>query len=269
VAAIALISLGYTLFVILLASEGRRRTRLETEMGIARRIQDALLPAGGLHAGWCDVNGATVPAEEVGGDYFDYLELPDGRITVVVADVAGHGVGAGILSAMTKSSFRSLVAADPSPVRLLGELNRTLCQLVQRNYFVTMAYMVIDPRTRTARIATAGHPPVLHFRGGEPAPAPVRTPSMALGMKGTATFAEAAVAWAPGDLFLFYTDGVLEARDRRGGEYGGERLRESVANARARNSGELPGAVIASLRAHTSSSGFADDVTVVSVQLRP
>jgi hypothetical protein len=263
IGAIALISLGYTLFVILLASEGRRRTRLETEMGIARGIQNSLLPAAGLSTPWCNVAGMTLPATEVGGDYFDYLELSDGRVAVVVADVAGHGVGAGILSAMTKSSFRTLVAADPLPLPLLRELNRTLCQLVQRNYFVTMAYMLLDPAKRTARIATAGHPPVLHFRGEEVTR--VRTPSMGLGMNKSALFAEEEISWNPGDSFLFYTDGVLEARDAHGEEYGEGRLRESIKKARARNSGELPGALVASLREHAST--FADDVTLVSVTL--
>jgi hypothetical protein len=267
VAAIALLSCGYAFFVVLLVSEGRRRTRLETEMRIARRIQETLVPAAGLRVEWCDISGRTVPATEVGGDYFDYLELPDGRVAAVLADVAGHGVGAGILSAMTKSAFRSLVAADPSPVRLLGELNRALCQLVERNMFVTMAYMVIDPRTSTAQVATAGHPPVLHFRADDGVPAELRTPSMALGMIRATAFSGMTIAWAPGDVFLFYTDGVLEARDSDGGEYGGERLREAVRDAGARGESDVPGAVIASLRAFTSVRNFADDVTVVSVRL--
>ena len=105
-----------------------------------------------------------------------------------MADVAGHGVGAGILAAMTKSAFRALITHDPEPATMLGHLNRTPDQLVERNMFVTMAYVLIDHRSERAQIATAGHPAVLQVRGDAHDWEEKRTPSLALGMDRLAVF---------------------------------------------------------------------------------
>ncbi|HEX7572218.1 MAG TPA: SpoIIE family protein phosphatase, partial [Bacteroidota bacterium] len=196
---IVLLSLGYVMFIVLLTSEGRLRARLEAEMSIARRIQQTLIPSSGLATGRAEAAGMTVPASEVGGDYFDFLELPDGRLAVFAADVAGHGVGAGILGAMTKSAFRAHIVHDPSPASMLRFLNATLAGLVERKMFITAAYLLLDAAHGSARIATAGHPALLrvdvHGSIDE-----MRTPSLALGMDRNATFTELDIPCASGDV---------------------------------------------------------------------
>ena len=105
VIAIFLLSAGYTLFLRVVGEETKKRGRLETEVAVARRIQQSLQPSAAFKTDWCEAAGITVPATEVGGDYFDMIKISDDEAVIAIADVSGHGVGAGILSAMTKSAF--------------------------------------------------------------------------------------------------------------------------------------------------------------------
>ena len=159
--AIALIASGYAMFIRVISKELEQRTRLETEVSIAREIQQSLLPLTTHETGYAEVSGATVPATEVGGDFFDIVELSGPEVAVAIADVAGHGVGAGILAAMTKSAFRSQLQNNRVPVDALQNLNRTILEVSTAKLFVDVAYLLIDPSTGIMRYATAGHPPIL------------------------------------------------------------------------------------------------------------
>jgi serine phosphatase RsbU (regulator of sigma subunit) len=264
---IVLLSLGYVMFIVLLTSEGRQRARLEAEMSIARRIQQTLIPSLGLVTGRAEAAGMTVPASEVGGDYFDFLELADGRLAVFAADVAGHGVGAGILGAMTKSAFRAHIVHDPSPASILRFLNATLAGLVERKMFITAAYLLLDAAHGSARIATAGHPALLrvdvHGSIDE-----MRTPSLALGMDRNATFTELNIPCASGDVFLLYTDGVVESAPGTGGEqFGPERLKAMLAGNRELAPAHLCEALLKGAGSFRGKSAVVDDVTVVAVRV--
>ena len=261
-----LLSLGYVTFIILLSSEGRQRARLEAEMSIARGIQESLIPAAGVLTGSAEAAGMTVPASEVGGDYFDFLELPDGRIAVFAADVAGHGVGAGILGAMTKSAFRAHIVHDPSPASMLTFLNGTLSRLVERKMFITAAYLLLDAPRGSARVATAGHPALLHADTGGRI-SEMRTPSMALGMDRNATFTEVIVPCAPGDLFLLYTDGVVESTSREGEQLGMERLKSMLGGVRDLAPVQLCEELVKGAESFRGKNAAMDDVTVVAVRL--
>ena len=261
-----LLSLGYVMFIILLSNEGRQRVRLEAEMSIARGIQESLIPATGILTGTAEAAGVTIPASEVGGDYFDFLELPDGRVAVFAADVAGHGVGAGILGAMTKSAFRAHIVHDPSPAPMLTFLNGTLSRLVEKKMFITAAYLLVDASGRSARVATAGHPALLRADTGGRI-SEMRTPSMALGMDSHATFTEIDVPCAPGDLFLLYTDGVVESTSPDGEQLGTERLKSMLGGVRDLAPGELCESIVKAAEAFRRKSAAADDVTVVAVRL--
>jgi serine phosphatase RsbU (regulator of sigma subunit) len=263
---IVLLSLGYVMFIVLLTNEGRQRVRLQAEMSIARRIQQTLIPSSGLATGRAEAAGMTVPASEVGGDYFDFLELPDGRLGVFAADVAGHGVGAGILGAMTKSAFRAHMVHDPSPASMLGFLNRTLAGLVERKMFITAAYLLLDAAHGSARIATAGHPPLLRVdaRGSIDE---MRTPSLALGMDRNAIFTELDIPCARGDVFLLYTDGVVESASGAGEQFGPERLKAMLAGCRELAPADMCEALLKGAASFRGKSSVVDDVTVVAVRV--
>jgi hypothetical protein len=263
---IVLLSLGYIMFIVLLTNEGRHRLRLEAEMTIARRIQVSLIPSAAITAGRAMAAGITIPASEVGGDYFDFLELPDGRLAVFTADVAGHGVGAGILGAMTKSAFRAHIVHDPSPASMLGFLNVTLAGLVERKMFITAVYILLDAAQSSARIATAGHPPLLRVdRNGSIDE--MRTPSTALGMDRNAAFTELTVRCAPGDVFLLYTDGLVETASGSGEQFGSERLKEVLTRCRTFAPGALCEALTGEADSFRGRKSVLDDVTVVAVKV--
>jgi serine phosphatase RsbU (regulator of sigma subunit) len=266
VGGIVLLSLGYVMFILLLSNEGRQRVRLQAEMSIARGIQETLIPASGLVTGRAEAAGITVPASEVGGDYFDFLELPDGRLAVFAADVAGHGVGAGILGAMTKSAFRAHIVHHPSPASMLTSLNATLAQLVERKMFITAAYLLLDAAQGSARIATAGHPALLRA-DGRGSIDEFRTPSMALGMDRNATFTELQIRCAPGDLFLLYTDGIVESASETGEQFGSERLKAMLTGNRELAPAHLCEALVKGVESFRGRRSVVDDVTVVAVRL--
>ncbi len=263
---IVLLSLGYVMFIVLLSSEGRQRARLQAEMSIARRIQLSLLPAGSITAGRAQAAGITVPASEVGGDYFDFLELDDGRLAVFAADVAGHGVGAGILGAMTKSAFRAHIVHDPAPAAMLTFLNTTLAGLVERKMFITAAYILLGHDRSSALVATAGHPPVLRIDGRGTIDE-VRTPSMALGMDRSSVFTERRVSCSPGDVFLLYTDGVVESSSGSGELFGAERLKAALKGSRDFSPARLCEALADEAGSFRGKRSVVDDLTVVAVKI--
>jgi sigma-B regulation protein RsbU (phosphoserine phosphatase) len=166
----------------------------------------------------------------VGGDYYDAVNLPDGKIALAIADVAGHGVGAGILSAMTKSAFHSQLLHDPSAAGVLTNLNATIFALSDAKMFVTFAYVLIDPAHHTTEVATAGHPPVLIRRATSGNVEQFRSLTLGLGIREVTPFTSDSVHINEGDLILLYTDGVTEAMNSKGEQFGLERLVEVLSS---------------------------------------
>jgi serine phosphatase RsbU (regulator of sigma subunit) len=264
VLAIALLVAGYIMFIRVMRAEVQQRSRLETEVRIAREIQESLLPAAALDTPWCAAAGNALPATEVGGDFFDIIPLPGDAVAFAIADVTGHGVGAGILGAMTKSALRSQLVHGADPRDVLANVNATLAQLSDQKTFVTFAYVLVDRPSGTVRYGTAGHPPVLLVRGA--ASEPLRTVNLALGMRADAGFATASFAYQPGDRLVLYTDGILEAANSRGEEFGADRLRRCVEQGPAEPR-ELCAALLKELSGFAGTPSFQDDVSVLAIRL--
>ncbi|RIK73124.1 hypothetical protein DCC62_18055, partial [candidate division KSB1 bacterium] len=119
------IAAGYGMFIYVFGKEVDKRARLEAEINLAQNIQKSLLPSSPMETAWCEVAGLSAPATEIGGDYFDIIPLSQNEVMVVIGDVAGHGIGAGILAAMTKSALRSQIEHEFSPRQVLENLNKT------------------------------------------------------------------------------------------------------------------------------------------------
>ncbi len=264
--AMALVAAGYAMFLRVIGKELEQRTRLETEVTIARDIQRSLLPDSVTRLSWCTAAGLTIPATEVGGDYFDIVKLAEGSLAIVIADVTGHGAGAGILSAMTKSALHLQLSHDPSPEKVLESLNRTLYDLSDEKTFVTFAYVLLDSTGRRAQIATAGHPPVLHVHAAANRVVPLRTASPALGMRADSAYAHIDASWEPGDSFVLFTDGVVEAENGRNAEFGIDRLSQALI-VKAADAEERCLQIVQSLRTFTGGDEFQDDVSIVTAEL--
>jgi serine phosphatase RsbU (regulator of sigma subunit) len=229
---IGMIVLGYILFVRAFGREMEKRAEMESELKVAHRIQESLLPPRErkIH-GW-HLFGTVRPASTVAGDYFDYIELPDGRLGVLVADASDHGVAAGLLMAMLKSQLSSLAAGDEDPQALFQRLNRSVCRLAPKHTFVTAAFVILPTnnsavsRQSQVEIVTVGHPPVLHYGAATKAVEEIRTPVPALGLNENLAVDSVKCAVETGDLLLLYTDGLFEQFDAKNSEWGMENVKK-------------------------------------------
>jgi sigma-B regulation protein RsbU (phosphoserine phosphatase) len=247
------------------------RLRIGEEFEVARRVPSSLLPARAPFVPGLDVAGVCVPANEVGGDYFDYFELSGGRLGVAVGDVSGKGVGAAIYMTLTKSYMVTQTLGDTGPVGVLTRVNEHLRRNLSRGTFVTMVYAVIDADRGRLEYTRAGHnPPLLVRAGGEGDF--LTAPGVALGATGRSTFEAVtrveAVDIEPGDLVVFYTDGVTEAMDLRGEEYGEERLVDRMRRVAASpaSAAEAVDALLRDVRAFAGRAPQHDDITIVAIR---
>jgi sigma-B regulation protein RsbU (phosphoserine phosphatase) len=213
--------------------EQDEKRRLEQELQIARDIQMSLLPQGALRAPGMSVAAFCAPAREVGGDYYDFLSLADGRVGLLIADVSGKGTSAALYMAELKGLMLSLTRIHSSPRALLIEANEIIKYHLDSRSFITMTYAVIDRAAGTLTCARAGHTPFMRItRSGEGAAiVDVLAPDgMVLGLnldrgeRFAHCLEELTLPIAGGDMFFFFTDGVSEAMDPEGACFGETRL---------------------------------------------
>lgn len=202
--------LGLAGMTLLLALELVDRLRVRDELEVARALQRDLLPdRAPAIEGWSVAHSART-ANEIGGDYYDFIPLEDGRMAIAVGDASGHGIGAGLLMAIASATFETALDIDPDPVRALRQLNRVLYRTGGRRAFMTFFYGLLDPATGDLEYAIAGHPFPLLVRP-ERDPEEVGRGGLPLGLRAEVEIASGHVNLAPGDLLVIYTDGLPEA----------------------------------------------------------
>ena len=213
-----------------LEQERIERERVEHELRVARTIQHAALPALVPNlAGW-QITPSYQPAREVGGDFYDFLEIEDEHLGLVVGDATGKGVPAALVMSTTSGMLRAVSqGSDPfSPGDVLARVNEALSARMPANMFVTCFYAILDPESGTLRYANAGHDlPYLHRRGG--AAEELRARGMPLGLMSEMSYEEGEASLGEGDSVLFYSDGLVEAHDPEGEMFGFPRLRALLA----------------------------------------
>lgn len=211
--------------------EQDEKRRLEQELQIARDIQMSLLPHGALKAPGMSVAALCAPAREVGGDYYDFLPLADGRVGLLIADVSGKGASAALYMAELKGLMLSLSRIHTSPRALLIEANEIIAHHLDSRSFITMTYAVVDRAAGTLTCARAGHTPLMRIVADGARRVDVMAPDgMVLGLnldrgeRFERCLEELTLPIATGDLFFFFTDGVSEAMDADGSCFGESRL---------------------------------------------
>jgi sigma-B regulation protein RsbU (phosphoserine phosphatase) len=211
-----------TLLFALLMIELRDKLALKGDLEIARQIQFGLLPFKPFHRDSTAIHVKMRPANTVGGDYFDIIELGDGRIAIAMGDVAGKGIPAALLMALLQGSLRTLLSAGLRGGELMRTLNTHLQANIPSNRLITLFYSEYDPATGALRYVNGGHnaPFLLRAAGTERLPAT----GMALGVLPDAVFEERETALGPGERLFLFTDGITEAFDPQDQEYGEERL---------------------------------------------
>ena len=223
-------TMGWKLRGQRLEQERIERELVEQELRVARTIQQTSLPkVVPTLEGW-QITPYYRPAREVGGDFYDFFELEEGRVGVVVGDATGKGIPAALVVSATSSMLRAVAQAlgSSSPGEVLAQVNETLFARIPANMFVTSFYAILDPKNGSLRYANAGHdPPYLHRKGDAEE---LRARGMPLGLMPQMSYEEGEASLGEGNFVLFYSDGLVEAHNPNGEMFGFPRLRRLVAD---------------------------------------
>lgn len=253
------------------ALQRAERERLMAEFGVARTAQQHMLPDVPPRVSGYDITGTCRPAREVGGDLYDFLVLPNERIGIVVADVSGKGVPAALYMTLTKGLLASIAENESDPAAIVREVNRHLYEVCRRKVFVTMLLGVLDPATNTFTYARAGHNPGIWRRTSEQASTLLRAAGLGLGLSGSKIFDRSlrseTIKIERGDAVLLYSDGITEAMNAQGEEYGEERLLDAIARTDGLGAAATQEAVLADVGAFLGETSPQDDITLVVVRV--
>ncbi len=250
---------------LLVLMEVADRLSLKGDLEIARDIQLAMLP-GGLHqAGDTVVCGVTRPANTVGGDFYDILDRPDGRIVIALGDVAGKGSPAALLMALLLAMLRTLVDEGLEASRLLERLNVQVARHSPASRFITLFYGLYDPRDGALQYVNAGHlPPILRRADGtfEHIESPGKG-GLALGMFEGATYDTHAATIRPGDALVLFSDGITEAENTSGRPFDESGLETVIDREASRDPEALGRAILVAVEAHAGDARLVDDLTAL------
>ena len=240
--------------------ETMEKAKMEQEMRIAADIQQALLPKGGRIGEFFRLAAASLPCRSIGGDFYDYVDLPGGGFGFALGDVAGKGPPAALLSAMMQGIFAAQAAASDTPRQTIARVNLALYRRGIESRFVTLMYGTLEPDGRLT-YCNAGHNPPLVI--GKSGVRKLETGGPIVGLFEDATFEEETVSLSPGDWLVVFSDGVSEALSADGEEFGEERI---VATAQ-RNLNLAPPeflqSIFADVRAFTKGAPQSDDITAL------
>lgn len=253
---------------LLFRAAREQRDELVREVGMAAAVQRHLLDQHGPPEGPLDIVARTEPARVVGGDYYDFVPLASGRFAVVVADVSGKGLPAALVMPAVKIALRTLAERHAATEDLLAELNRIFLDNLPPASYFTLIYAVFDPAAGRLVHANAGHPPALHLRAASGVAEWLTAEGPAVGLLHEKVRFEAVeLDYEPGDVFVFYTDGITEATDAAGLEFGSDRIAEAARGAAGGSALAVAGAVHDAADAFRGTEARGDDATVIVVRV--
>ena len=249
-------------FVYLLALELADRVLIRDELEVARQLQHDLLPSRSPSVPGYAFAHSYRTANEVGGDYYDFPLLADGRLVIVAGDASGHGMAAGLVMAIANATLNVAMDLDPRPARVAAILNRTLWHTGTRRNFMSLFYGILDPATGALEYLCAGHPfPLLLRAGGELLE--LGKGGFPLGVRETLEPATASVTLSPGDRLLIHSDGLPESRNARGEVFGYDRLADLLKTGGGAQ--EIHDRILRALDAFRADEPLVDDVSLVVV----
>ncbi|MCX6851842.1 MAG: SpoIIE family protein phosphatase [Verrucomicrobia bacterium] len=242
----------------------------QQELQNASQIQKVLLPDRDPQVPGFIIAGKNIPARTLSGDYFDYFNLPDGRFGAVIADVSGKGLGAAMITVMCRTLMRANANSSASPSTVLGAVNRQIAPDIREDMFITMSYVVVEPDGSNLTLSRAGHNAALLWRKATGKVETIHPPGLGVGIDKGAVFErvtkDASFAMQTGDCLLLYTDGVNEAMDPKGIEFGEERVEEELAKHAPNGPKAVIGGIIMDLEHFLKGRRSHDDITLIAIQ---
>ena len=261
---------AFALYNAIIYSEANEKKRLDHDLQIARDIQRVLLPDEPPVINGFEITGINIPAKQVSGDYFDYIKVDDKRLGVAIADVSGKGVPASLIMAICRSTLRSQAVGNPSPADVLSKVNRQLYPDIKEDMFISMAYVVLDHAHGGVTMARAGHDAPMLYKHATQEITRLKPPGMVVGIDSGNVFdrltGDFAVPLERGDCLVLYTDGVTEALDSNGDEFGVERMVEGVKASAGDGSSAIVTRVIDDVRNFVGSQPQNDDITLTAIR---
>lgn len=248
-----------------------RKRQLDRDLQSAQQIQTSLLPQHLPQLEGMRLAAFNLPAFNIGGDYYDFIRLDSGHIGIVIADVSGKGIGGAMMMAVCQGVLRARAPQEPSPSRMLSELNRVLSANLAEDMFITMLYLVFDTGTRELKFARAGHERPLLKRAGSGSPEALESSGIAIGLADAEIFDSAiqdvSVQLAPGDSVVLYTDGITEALNERNEEWGMENFLQTIATESGSGVDSMIQSVRTRLACHVSAQQQYDDMTLLALEV--
>ncbi len=261
---------AFALYNAIIYSEANEKKRLDHDLEIARDIQRILLPAESPAVSGFEISGINVPARQVSGDYFDYIKVDEERLGVAIADVSGKGVPASLIMAICRSVLRSQAAHNPSPSDVLRKVNRQLYPDIKEDMFISMAYLILDHVHARITLSRAGHDAPLLYKRATQTVTPIKPPGMVLGIDSGSVFdritGDFNVPLERDDCLVLYTDGVTEALDGEGYEFGIDRMIQSVRASAMKGASAIVTRVIDDVRSFVGSQRQNDDITMIAIR---
>lgn len=243
------------------------KQRLDHDIEVARAIQRILLPDALPRAHGFEMRAINLPAQRMSGDYYDVFDVGGGRLGIAVADVSGKGVPASLVMAMCRNVLRTTAPGAASAADVLRRVNHLLVPDMGEDMFITIAYMILDPAGQTLTVARAGHEPPILYRDGRLTE--IAPPGMAVGIDRGELFdsvlADCVQPLRKGDAVVVYTDGVTEAQDPGGREFGKEPLEEAILESATSGAQAIAEAIVGRLERFRGAAEQSDDITLISL----
>jgi sigma-B regulation protein RsbU (phosphoserine phosphatase) len=263
-----LLQMDYTSVICLGHFSDEELRQLESELELSQVIQRGLLPQQVPSIEGVNIAAFSRPAQIVGGDYFDFVDFKDGKHGLVMADVSGHGVSAGMFMSSLQTAFHTLVPESESPLEVLERINRLYVHNINFTTFVTIFFGKYDPATRTLSYANAGHNSAYLYRMATNQEIWLRPTGPAIGVMEEFTIRMEAIRLEPGDILLLYTDGITEATNYQGVFWNEDSLADIISQNANSSAEQLIQKILQALKDHTDGSPLADDVTLMIYKVR-
>ena len=240
--------------------------RLKRELELGRQIQNEMLPSEPLKMGLTQIEGVSVPAREVGGDFFNYFALSNGDVALLVGDVSGKGVGAALLMSNIQASLRTRLSLGQDLSAITDAIDRDIEANSPGQMYATLFLGILDPKTRVLRYVNAGHHPQFAL-GPKGILERLSSTGLPIGLLAGRGYVERTVQLSASDLIVFYTDGVVETENEQEDMFGAERFEQLLSSLAGRTSGEVLREVERELKAFRGTREPYDDATLMAVSV--